>query len=52
MPEPVCKSQKSGGYIMVFSLMAFNWVFRTKYSFVKSNCEVNPQAMTSHGQKW
>ena len=51
MPEPVCKSQRSGGYIIVCSLMAFNWVFRAKNP-VRSNCEVNPQAMASHGQKW
>ena len=52
MPEPVCKPQESGGYIIVVSLMAFNLVFRTKYHLVRSNCEVNPQAMASLGQKW
>ena len=31
MPEPVCKSQESGGYKVVFTLLAFNWVFHTKY---------------------
>ena len=32
MPEPVCKSQESGGYEVVFTLLALNCVFHTKYS--------------------
>ena len=44
MPEPVCRSQESGGYEMVFLLLALNWVFHTKYYFISSRSWVkNPR---------
>ena len=45
MPEPVCKSQRCGGYELMFVMLAFNWVLKVK-------CEVNPPTLASCRQKW
>ena len=44
MPEPVRRSQESGGYEMVFLLLALNRVFHTKYYFVRSQVRGKPSS--------
>ena len=51
MPEPVCKSQVSGGYKLEFDWPLIEYFLRnTVVGEVK--CEVNPPALASHRQKW
>ena len=51
MPEPVCKSHLSRGYKLEFAMLAFNWVFRTKYCRGRSQVRGKPSALASHRQK-
>ena len=44
MPEPVCRSQESGGYEAVFALLAFKLKFRTKYCCVRSQVRGKPSS--------
>ena len=45
MPEPVCKSQESGGYKLVIAMLAFNWIFRTKYCCGRSQVRGKPSSI-------
>ena len=50
MPEPVCKSQLSGGYKVVFATPLIEYFVRnTVVGEIK--CEVNPPALASRRQK-